>query len=141
MVPSFALVVVLGQTFASPPGPVVGKSDAAAFKILKGAGTARLYVNATNGSKDAAVSVLVLDKGAEVPAHVHETSDEVLYVTSGSVEMTVAGKAVQAKSGDVVFIPRNTKHSAKATTKLEAVQVYAPPGPEQRFASGERVKD
>ncbi len=140
MLASMLLAIAVSQT---PPsaGPVVEAKEAPAYKILKGKGTARLYLNATNGYKDAAISVLTLDKNAEVPEHAHDTSDEALYIVKGAIDMVVGGKSVHGKVGDVMFIPRNTKHSAKATEKTEAVQVYTPPGPEQRFASGERMKE
>ncbi len=136
---SLALALVLSQ--AAPEGRVVEGKSAAAFKIAQGKGVARLYVNATNGSPDAAVSVLTLQKGAVVPEHSHETAAEILYIVEGSVEMTVAGKTVRAKAGDVVLIPKNVRHSATASSELRAVQVYGPAGPEQRFTTGERLKD
>lgn len=155
MVAALWLSAALSQTPSAPQGPIrVGPSGAPpadgrvvqakaapAYKIVQGKGVARLYLNATNGSAEVAVSVLTLQRGAQVAEHVHEGSAEILYVIDGTAEMTIAGRRVALTAGDAVQVPKATRHSATATSDFKAVQVYAPAGPEQRFAAGERVQD
>jgi len=117
------------------------RADAPAFRIVQGAGTARLYMNATNGSPDVAVSELRLREGAQVPGHVHEASSETLFVVEGVLELTAGGRTFVAKAGDVITVPKGLRHSARVVSELRAVQVYSPAGPEQRYASGERVAE
>lgn len=126
---------------ALAPAPnVVPGALAPTYRILGGKGEATLYVNATTGAPEAAVDRLVIEAGGAVPAHVHDASVEILYVVEGRVEMVIGGVKQAAGPGDVVRIPAGVEHSAVATTRLVAVQVYVGPGPEQRFTQGEKLR-
>ena len=121
-------------------GVVVAGSQAPTHTIAEGRGTARILLT----GPEAAVTHLVLAAAATVPAHKHEASAEILYVEGGRVRMTIAGKAVEAGPGDVIYIPKNTEHSALVLgtmAPLRAVQVYVGPGPEQRFTAGPRATE
>jgi quercetin dioxygenase-like cupin family protein len=51
--------------------------------------------------------------GVTAPAHTHP-GEEIIYVFEGSLEYLVEGKPpVTLKTGDVLFIPAGTVHSAK----------------------------
>jgi quercetin dioxygenase-like cupin family protein len=80
-----------------------------------------------------AASLLTLPKGATVPEHVHARETEMLYVLAGAGTMTIAGTQVSVTPTSVIQIPPNTKHAFTATEDVRAVQLYTPPGPEQRF--------
>ena len=120
--------------------PVVEDRTAPVHRIAGGKGTARLLLDASTGASAAALTHLTFAAGAEVPEHTHEGSAELLYVEEGLLEMTVGGKPYTAGPGDAVYIPAGARHSARATRAVRAVQVYAGPGPEQRFRQGERVQ-
>ncbi|MEC9464372.1 MAG: cupin domain-containing protein [Myxococcota bacterium] len=124
--------------------PIVVKKDAAPIHAIGGGtGQAKLFFNATNGSERTALSVLTLSYGMKVPTHHHGDSDELIYVLSGVMEMTVAGTAYTVRAGDAIRIPAGVEHTAAVASKDEpvrAVQIYAVPGPEQRFAKGPLVK-
>ncbi|MBM4342132.1 MAG: cupin domain-containing protein [Deltaproteobacteria bacterium] len=133
-----ALAAALPVTAADAPAArvVVARESAQTYPILGGKGEATLLLNAETGSKEAALSVLTLAPGAEVPQHVHEGSAELLYIESGTCELVVGGVKVQAGPGSAVRIPAGVPHSARVTSavqSLRAVQVYVGPGPEQRF--------
>jgi mannose-6-phosphate isomerase-like protein (cupin superfamily) len=72
---------------------------------------------------------------ASVPEHVHDTSTEILIALEASGTMIVDGKAQHLGSRQVVAVPPGAKHSwiPDAGSKLVAFQMYAPPGPEERF--------
>ena len=107
--------------------------------IAGGKGQATLLHNTQTGS-DVALSILVLQQGASVPEHKHETSGELLYILEGEVETMVVGKVYRAAVGDAVFIPKDQLHSAKVTKgPVRAVQIYSPAGPEQRFVQNSQV--
>ena len=53
-----------------------------------------------------------LAPGAAFPSHTHP-GEEIIYVIAGTWAYEVAGKPVTAKSGDVLFVPAGTIHSAK----------------------------
>jgi len=137
--------ILLGTAVGSPSVPVkhvVKHSEAPAHLIAGGKATARLYLNATTGSSEAALTHLTLNPGAAVPPHKHPESAEIIYIQQGTMEMVIAGKTMTASAGDAVYIPANTEHSARVVGAKEsviAVQIYAGPGPEQRFTKGKKV--
>jgi quercetin dioxygenase-like cupin family protein len=87
--------------------------------------------------KDASPDVYVgrIEGTAAVPEHAHPTSWEVLCAIEASGTFTVDGVPTHIVGPTVVAVPPGRKHSWQpdAGSKLVAVQVYAPPGPEQRF--------
>ena len=104
-----ALVISLssGSALAAEAPVVIERAAAPIHAIAKGKGQAKLFFNATNGSDKAALSILTIEYGAAVPLHNHPTSDELIYVISGVMDMTVAGKAYTVKAGD--WLANNTQ--------------------------------
>jgi quercetin dioxygenase-like cupin family protein len=86
-----------------------------------------------NAPHKASAGVIELDAAAKVPQHVHEHETELLYVLSGSGTLTVDGVDMPVGPTTVVQIPPNVPHSFVAAEALTALQLYTPPGPEQRF--------
>jgi quercetin dioxygenase-like cupin family protein len=101
------------------------------WPIAGGKGAAQLFLDNTGASF--AVDRLSVDKGGSVPPHKHETSDELIYVLDGKGTTTIGGKTLAIAAGDSIRIPAGVEHSLVVTEKWNAVQVYAPAGPEQRF--------
>ena len=87
----------------------------------------------------ASLESLLCSKNAPVKEHVHDKEWEILAVLSG--DGTLVKKAngkeedVPVASGTFAAIAPGTPHAYKpaGTTPLVAVQLYLPPGPEQRF--------
>lgn len=126
-----------------PAAPVryrVPTSEAPRHIIAGGKGRATLLLNASTGATAASVTLLELQPGGEVPEHTHDSSVEILYIEEGTAEMTVSGEKLRVGKGDAVYIPAGAKHSARVSpgATFKAVQVYAGPGPEQRFTQGPR---
>ncbi len=72
-----------------------------------------------------------------VPEHEHDASWEVLATIEGKGTLTVAGKPIELAPRSVVAIPPATKHAFVPAdgARLVAIQIYTPPGPEERFKS------
>ncbi|MDY7230105.1 cupin domain-containing protein [Hyalangium rubrum] len=119
----------------------VSTREAPRHLIAEGKGSATLLLNASTGASAASVTLLELGPGAAVPEHTHEASAEILYIEDGAAEMAVDGQKLKVERGDAVYIPAGAKHSARVVSEgpMRAVQVYAGPGPEQRFTQGPRV--
>ena len=97
-------------------------------------GPATIYLDTTViPNTPLAAELLQLPAGAHVAEHVHAHETELLYVLAGAGTMTVAGTQIAITPTSVVQIPPNTPHSFVATDAVRALQVYTPPGPEQRF--------
>jgi len=99
-----------------------------------GVGTVTILVeeSRTKG-KALSASILEIEAGAEIPAHVHDDSTELLYVLSGSGTMIVDGVSLPVTSTTVVQVPAGVEHSFTAAEATRVVQFYTPAGPEQRF--------
>lgn len=65
------------------------------------------------------------DAGSPLQEHKH-THEQVTSLLSGSFELTVGGILHRMKAGDVVLIPSNTPHSAKALTDCKILDVFNP---------------
>ena len=87
----------------------------------------------------ASLEVLLGSRDAPVKPHTHDGSWEALAVARGggsfsSTEGDAAG-AHAVRDGDVVLVPKGVRHAwtPAGESPLVAIQLYAPPGPEQRF--------
>src|SRR5215217_2141196 len=119
----------------------VTTAEAPRHIIAGGKGRATLFLNEGTGATAASLTLLELQPGGEVPEHTHDASVEILYIEEGAADMTVSGQTLRVSKGDAVYIPAGAKHSARVVTPgapFKAVQVYAGPGPEQRFTQGPR---
>lgn len=63
--------------------------------------------------------------GSELPEH-HHVHEQVTNVLSGELEMTVGGETHVCKAGEVIVIPSNVPHSARAITDCRLVDVFQP---------------
>jgi len=119
----------------------VSTDEAPRHVIAGGKGRATLLLNPSTGATAASVTLLELQPGGEVPEHTHDASAEILYIQDGAADMVVSGQSLRVGQGDAVYIPAGARHSARVVTPgatFKAVQVYAGPGPEQRFTQGPR---
>ncbi len=63
------------------------------------------------------------------PPHVHEESEEILYVLSGSGEFYFNGKPEPVRPGTCIYVPPGITHSINNTSDqvLKVVYVFSPP--------------
>ena len=110
-----------------------------AYPIAGGRGTVRLCLEddgdelGLRAYAPVAVDLMSAQAGVTVPEHRHEGSDEVVYVIAGRGATFVDGVGVPFGPGTVVAIPKGAEHGLRVDEALEAVQIYSPAGPEQRF--------
>jgi mannose-6-phosphate isomerase-like protein (cupin superfamily) len=64
----------------------------------------------------------------EVKEHKHEKHSENIVVLDGEAVMKVDGKSFKIKKGDLIFVPKNTWHYVKVTSKipLKVVSIQSP---------------
>jgi mannose-6-phosphate isomerase-like protein (cupin superfamily) len=85
------------------------------------------------------VTFLGIDVTAKVAPHVHDKEWEALVILQGEGTMKLGAegkeKAEPVSAGRLVLIPAGVRHSfdPKGSKPLRAIQLYTPPGPEQRF--------
>jgi quercetin dioxygenase-like cupin family protein len=71
------------------------------------------------------VGRLWLSKGAIVPPHKH-VSEQITMVLSGALRITMEGKDVVVRPGDVLVIPPNVVHSAVALEDTDDIDSFSP---------------
>jgi quercetin dioxygenase-like cupin family protein len=66
-----------------------------------------------------------LEPGYVFPSHTHP-GEEIIYVLEGTWEYVIDAKRVTARTGDVLFVPAGTIHSAKnvGTGKASELATY-----------------
>lgn len=84
-------------------------------------------INALEVGRTAGASAEVLTLSS-IGKHMHQYSDEFVYVVEGSATGTVGTTKVTINPGDLLMLPRNSAHAFKATDGLlKVVVISAPP--------------
>lgn len=98
--------------------------------------TIKLATAATGGALSAIEATV--PPGGGPPPHVHANSDEMFYLTSGELEFLNQEETFVAGPGDMVFLPRGTRHRFVNVGSQAATMLffYTPAGPEGLFQEG-----
>jgi len=73
----------------------------------------------------AMVAQVFLAKDAVVPLHQHE-SEQLTYIIEGALKLSVEGKDVVVRKGEVLHIPSNVPHSAVALEDTMDLDIFSP---------------
>ena len=78
-----------------------------------------------------------LEGTAGVPEHIHAGSWEILAAVEANGTIVLEGTEGRVSARQITMIPPGAKHAWKPEpgSKLVAIQMYSPPGPEQRFVA------
>lgn len=68
--------------------------------------------------KAGTLTLFAFDRGQGLSEHV-APYDAVVEILDGAAEITIAGKKLKAKSGDMVIMPANISHALKASQKFK----------------------
>ncbi len=73
--------------------------------------------------------------GRKMRIHKHLNNDELIFIHKGKGTLTLDEESIQVKTGDVVFVPRDTWHGLDNTGKKNLLMVfqYSPAGFEEYF--------
>ena len=66
------------------------------------------------------ITVFAFDEGQVLSEHT-SPFDTLVQVIEGESEVTVAGKPIALRSGDIVLLPAGKPHAVKATTRFKMV--------------------
>jgi quercetin dioxygenase-like cupin family protein len=99
--------------------------------VLEGGGRSRRVVTKKNLGAHMVFAVVFEDPGEGHTWHTHP-ADEVIYIIRGRGTLTFVdngNKSLEAKEGDVVYIPMNVKHQFinTGTEPMMLVAALAPP--------------
>lgn len=76
--------------------------------------------------KEAMLARFVFKKGAIIPEHQHP-SEQITYILKGAVKVTLQGKEIIVRSGEVLIIPPNVLHKFEALEDTIDLDVFSPP--------------
>ena len=77
------------------------------------------------------VTIFAFDEGQGLSEHT-SPFDALVQAVEGEAEITVAGKPIAVKTGDVVLLPAEKPHAVKATTRFKMVLTSHDPVIKQR---------
>jgi len=72
--------------------------------------------------KEGTVTVFAFDKGQGLSEHT-APFDALVYVVDGKVEITIAGKPLELKAGEMIIMPANKTHALKAVEQFKMMLV------------------
>jgi quercetin dioxygenase-like cupin family protein len=77
----------------------------------------------------------VLERGSEPPMHVHTREDEFIFVLDGQVSAWIGDEFVTARTGGMIFMPRDIPHTfgVDGDGLARALLFYTPSGFERVF--------
>jgi quercetin dioxygenase-like cupin family protein len=79
------------------------------------------------------LGLLKAGSGSGAASHDHGSQAELVYLISGRARVTLGKQTREVTQGQALYLPAGAPHAFTVLEPLEAVQIYAPAGPEQRF--------
>ena len=77
---------------------------------------------------------IVVNRGAEPPAHTHSREDESYYILKGSIRYTIGDDVITVHEGEYVYLPKGVPHKFELlTTQAEVLMWISPAGLDQWF--------
>lgn len=88
----------------------------------------RIITTQRFGKDSPSILMVRIPVDVEVPEHVHEQSEDILFILSGKAAMWIDGTGnVTLRKGVVVRVPRNTRHRIfNVTGELLVYDVFSP---------------
>ena len=95
-------------------GKVVRLADLVDYQ--DGAVVSREIINKKTGT----VTLFAFDKGQGLSEHT-APFDALVYIIDGEADITISGKTLRLKEGEMVIMPANQPHSLKAVGKFKMI--------------------
>jgi quercetin dioxygenase-like cupin family protein len=100
--------------------------DASPVEVMPG-----LFRRTLVTGKSMMICEFALDTGVEIPSHAHP-HEQVGYVASGKVRITVGDESFVLGSGDSYYAPSGVQHGAQVLQKAVVVDTFNPPREDYR---------
>jgi quercetin dioxygenase-like cupin family protein len=95
----------------------------------------RFSFKLTSQETNGALAIIDVDiiPGNEPPRHCHEVEDETNMIKEGTITYFVGDDIINAKAGDIIFMPRGVPHNFKVTSEKASVRLIVTPGGFENF--------
>lgn len=101
-------------------------ADAAPVEVMPG-----LLRRTLVTGKSMMICEFTLDAGVEIPSHAHP-HEQVGYVASGKVRITVGDESFVLGTGDSYYAPSGVQHGAQVLQRAVVVDTFNPPREDYR---------
>lgn len=127
------LVAIAARDANDPPGATWSFVDQPDLAWAGGAYHAR--IGGDPAGAPAVMDTLLVSKDGSIAEHTHEASWECIAVLDGAGELSIERAPKPITPGAITCIPQTQRHAwqPNGLNALVAIQIYTPPGPEQRF--------
>jgi mannose-6-phosphate isomerase-like protein (cupin superfamily) len=108
------------------------------YPVLRAFGhEAHVIVSSEQSGGAVCVLRMFASPGTAVPLHTHHFEDEIFVVESGELEVNRGGQIIQARKGDMVYLPKNIPHAPRVvgSQNLQVLVICAPGGFDHYFAA------
>ena len=82
----------------------------------EGSIVSRTLIDKSSGT----ITLFAFDKGQGLSEHT-APFDAMVYIFDGEAEVTISGKPVQVKQGEMIIMPANEPHALKATSRFKMI--------------------
>jgi len=89
----------------------------------------KLFLTQKSDRTDVTCFLVKVPKGKEIPVHVHETQEDILFLLAGKGRMWIEGIGdFDIEKGTLIRVPKNTKHRIyDVTEEILNYDVFTPP--------------
>ena len=70
----------------------------------------KVFISKKEHNVDVTCMQVRIPKGAEVPEHIHEAQDDIIYVLQGKFKLWVEGEDHNAEKGTLLRVPKGIRH-------------------------------
>jgi len=87
------------------------------------------FLSKRDDQGDVTIFLVKLPAGKDIPVHVHETQEDIIFILAGKAKMWIDGVGdFDIEKGTFVRVPKNTKHRIYNVTKdILNYDVFTPP--------------
>ncbi len=87
------------------------------------------FLSRKDGGGEVTIFLVKLPVGKEVPVHVHETQEDIIFILAGKAKMWIDGVGdFPIEKGTFIRVPKNTKHRIyDVTEEILNYDVFSPP--------------
>lgn len=114
---------------------VFTKKDAFRVELKNPERHAHIWIDGERGARNLSGGTTDIPVGSELPYHVHEDEEEIMFIYRGKGVAVIEGETFSIEVETMVFVPPGLRHTFRntGTEMLSFAFFYAPPGPEQKI--------
>jgi mannose-6-phosphate isomerase-like protein (cupin superfamily) len=90
---------------------------------------------ATAGAEHLAMGTEDVHPGSQIPVHVHDHAEEILFIYAGSARARIGDEEVEVGPETAIFVPKGMPHGVVNTSDedVRLTWTFAPPGEQAKF--------